>query len=251
MSIEYAAIAHQADLDCQEVLCGHVDGAIMVHTGDWVMVATGVDAAPVNFVTPVTYPATLDGFDDVHGRLLETGLAHVIVTRSGIDDHLLDTIRGKGYTEGDTGPVMVAVDIPPIEWPDELDRIEGMDAKAGHVQLLEEAFGLDRESIDRFVTDGLMQDDRVDIVVGLDEGIAVATAMGVTVNGVCGVFSVGTLTSHRGRGYGSALTAEVMRLARNRGASMTTLVSSPLGLSVYEGLGFDTVLTHIRWMPPT
>ena len=88
-----------------------------------------------------------------------------------------------------------------------------------------------------------------DVVVGLDRGEPVATAMGVTVNGVCGVFSVGTIESHRGRGYGSALTAEVMRLGRTRGVSTTVLESSPLGFSVYEGLGFKTVLTYVRWTP--
>ena len=81
------------------------------------------------------------------------------------------------------------------------------------------------------------------------DGQDVSTALGFVHDGWCGVFDVATPEEQRGRGYGGAVTAHTVEAARATGARGAYLQSSPIGLSVYERLGFVTAETWQQWMP--
>jgi predicted GNAT family acetyltransferase len=68
-------------------------------------------------------------------------------------------------------------------------------------------------------------------------------------DGWCGVFNVATPGEHRGRGFGSVVTVQTVEAARTEGARGAYLQSSPMGLRVYEKLGFVTVEQWRQWMP--
>ena len=78
-------------------------------------------------------------------------------------------------------------------------------------------------------------------LVGRVDGEIVATALGITIDGVTGVFNVATLPAHRGRGHGAALTARVVEDGFESGATLAYLQSSEMGHSVYRRLGFRDV----------
>ncbi|MEO7981063.1 MAG: GNAT family N-acetyltransferase [Sporichthyaceae bacterium] len=81
------------------------------------------------------------------------------------------------------------------------------------------------------------------------DGPDVSTGLGFVRDGWCGVFNVATPEEQRGRGYGAAVTAHAVEQARTAGARGAYLQSSPMGLPVYERLGFVTVETWRQWMP--
>ena len=60
---------------------------------------------------------------------------------------------------------------------------------------------------------------------------------------------VATPEAHRGHGYGGAVTGHAVEQARAAGARGAYLQSSPMGLPVYERLGFVPVETWRQWMP--
>ena len=244
-------IAHTSFLECSEVFCEHVDGAAYETYGDWAMVMTGLPFAALNFVTPTAAGTSTDGFADAHARLLDTGLPHGIALRTGLDDHLREIPTGLGYEIFDRVPAMVAVKPELAPWPSDLGKVVGLDALDAHADILMAAFGLPEEAVSTLTTPGLIKDDRVDVVVGRDNDTPVATALSITIGGVCGVFNVGTLESHRGRGYGAAVTSEVIRLGSERGADISVLQSSQIGFPVYEHLGFETQFTYIHWKERT
>ena len=70
----------------------------------------------------------------------------------------------------------------------------------------------------------------------MDQPVATATA--VVVGSTVGLYSVATLPAARGMGFGRAVTVEVLRDARTRGARQAVLESTPMGRSMYESLGF-------------
>jgi GNAT superfamily N-acetyltransferase len=74
--------------------------------------------------------------------------------------------------------------------------------------------------------------------VGYLEGEPVATATVFLAAGVAGLYFVMTLPEARRRGIGAAITAAVLREARDSGVEYAVLGSSPAGRSVYAGLGF-------------
>jgi GNAT superfamily N-acetyltransferase len=82
------------------------------------------------------------------------------------------------------------------------------------------------------------------------DGEDVSTGLGFVHDGWCGVFNVATPEEHRGRGYGSAVTAHTVEAARASGARGAYLQSSSMGLPVYEKLGFVTVESWRQWMLP-
>jgi GNAT superfamily N-acetyltransferase len=62
---------------------------------------------------------------------------------------------------------------------------------------------------------------------------------------------VATLPAFRGKGLGSSVTTALTNKAFAAGAGIVCLGSSPMGLSVYEHLGFERVGLDRVWFPPS
>jgi ribosomal protein S18 acetylase RimI-like enzyme len=92
--------------------------------------------------------------------------------------------------------------------------------------------------------------DGLEYYLGRVDKADVTTAVGFTVGKAVGIFNVATLTQHRGRGYGAAITAQAAREGFRAGAEFAWLQSSSLGHSVYRGLGFRTVETYVLYTAP-
>ena len=70
------------------------------------------------------------------------------------------------------------------------------------------------------------------------EGVPVATSFGVLVDDLVGVFNIAVPPQYRRRGYGRAATAAVLRDAYEEGARTAFLHATPLGVSLYQVMGF-------------
>jgi ribosomal protein S18 acetylase RimI-like enzyme len=71
------------------------------------------------------------------------------------------------------------------------------------------------------------------------EGVPVATSFGVLVDDLVGVFNIAVPPQYRRRGYGRAATAAVLRDAYEQGARTAFLHASPLGVPLYQIMGFQ------------
>jgi predicted GNAT family acetyltransferase len=100
------------------------------------------------------------------------------------------------------------------------------------------------------MTERVLADAGTRAYVGEVDGEVVATAVGVTRAGTVGVFNVATLPAHRGRGYGAAITAQAARDGLGDGAEYAWLQSSPMGVRVYESIGFATLESWRCWLTP-
>ncbi|NEA32255.1 GNAT family N-acetyltransferase [Streptomyces sp. SID13031] len=87
--------------------------------------------------------------------------------------------------------------------------------------------------------------------LGYLDGKPVATVTVFLASGVAGVYFVMTVPAARRRGIGAAITAAVLREARDSGLEAAVLGSSPAGRSVYTGLGFRELCTIdlYEWSP--
>jgi GNAT superfamily N-acetyltransferase len=86
-------------------------------------------------------------------------------------------------------------------------------------------------------------DEPVQVFVGRVDGAPVACGWLARGDGVTGVYGVQTIETHRGQGYGAALTRATMRAGRDAGDTMAVLQAAPLAEPLYARVGFRTVGT--------
>jgi len=91
---------------------------------------------------------------------------------------------------------------------------------------------------------GILDDPAMHVLAGRTEGQIVAVAMAYRFASVVGVYGVGTLANHRGRGYARAMTLAALATEPDRPA---ILQPTPEAAAMYQALGFGAVGEHTHW----
>lgn len=104
------------------------------------------------------------------------------------------------------------------------------------------------EAIARELGPNLLSIPTFTVVVGSTDQEPVASAMLATTRsvGLAGIYSVATVPAHRGRGYGTAVTAAALELAVEQGYDTAVLEPSPAGEAMYRRMGFAPVTTTLE-----
>jgi GNAT superfamily N-acetyltransferase len=97
---------------------------------------------------------------------------------------------------------------------------------------------------------GFGEDALEEHLIGLLDGVPVASASLMVAGGAAGIYNVATLAPARGRGIGAAMTAAVIRRGAARGLSLATLQASSMGRPIYERLGFRFVCDLVPFRSP-
>ena len=84
----------------------------------------------------------------------------------------------------------------------------------------------------------------MELFIGRLDGRAVGTAVAIRSGDVSRIYAVGTLPVARRRGVGSALTWAAVDAGRAWGCHAVVLQASEMGLPVYIGMGFRTVVEY-------
>lgn len=77
------------------------------------------------------------------------------------------------------------------------------------------------------------------------DGEVVSTSTAWTRDGGVGIYNVATPPTHRGHGYGRAVTEYAIRAGFAAGADLAWLQASPLGEPIYRAMGFRQVETYL------
>lgn len=168
-------------------------------------------------------------------------------------------LERQGLERGDTWPgfALPISDLvePPAVPGLEIRRVNGEPELESYVGIVAQALS-PSETFTEFLREacraiGFEDDAPEEHVIGLLDGVPVASASVMVVGGAAGIYNVATLEPARGRGIGAAMTAAAVRRGAARGLSLATLQASSMGRPIYERLGFRFVCDLVPYRPPT
>ena len=112
------------------------------------------------------------------------------------------------------------------------------------------AMGLTRDLAETMFSASFLWDPDVEAFVGRLDGRAVGYSLSIRSAGAGGVYNVGTLPEARRRGVGTALTWAAADASRRAGLDCAVLQSSEMAVSMYEAMGFRTVVAYADFSEP-
>lgn len=247
-----------ADVAAAE-LVSELERFVLSHPKGWVRREGGITAmntgAPVAVFNGVIVERD-DADFDVAARLLdeiaETGVPYSVSVRCEEQTRFIELARCHALTAKVAFPLMIldslspVLDLPP---PAHLEIREIAPEESGaHAAILAPSFGIPVEVASDLMRLEVLQRAGVRCYVGEYEGVDVATAIGVTHGGVVALFNVATIEGERRRGFGRALTIRAIADGFADGATWSYLQSSPMGLPIYQDLGYVIVETWITFL---
>ncbi|GAB2950785.1 GNAT family N-acetyltransferase [Streptomyces heilongjiangensis] len=103
-----------------------------------------------------------------------------------------------------------------------------------------DGFEIPRDALRSLTHPSLAKIDGITLYLAELDGVPVGTGMTVISGDLMGIFNVTTLPGYRRRGYGRAITIELIRAGFAAGATTTYLFASKMGEPVYASVGFCT-----------
>ncbi len=131
------------------------------------------------------------------------------------------------------------------------DSLEDLIAFRG---VLQAGFAEDADEVEMiasaFAQPASIAGDNVRVAIVSVDGAAVAAGLVMVLDATAVIAWVATVPSHRRRGLGVAVTAFLAAAGFELGASQSTLLASPMGVPVYQRLGYRTVARYRVLFPP-
>jgi len=240
--------------DGVSLVAGLGDRASTKNAGDASLMITGVPMPTLNGVLTVRTTATARDVGSLLDIAARKGLPHSIQIRPGCQSELVDLARQRGLVEDESIPLMAMhMDGRLREFARHARlsiRTLDPDQAGIHASIAAAGFEAPREMFEQLVPPAVLAQTACSAYVGSVDGQDVVTALAFTVGGHVGIFNVATAPSHRGRGYGTAITAHAVLAGFDSDAGFAYLQSSRSGFKIYERLGFRTLETWSVWVTP-
>jgi GNAT superfamily N-acetyltransferase len=226
--------AYFATLWPERCVYSNVDGVVSLFSGSPI---PGFNSVTV--IDATADPATVE---EVVNEMAARGYPFTFQQRPETGSHYDQLITRHQLTRDDPVPLMAHFRTDELKAKPTSGlqcRVLAPDDVQQHLRVVCTIFDMDFAEAAAFFTPQVMSDVGVYAMVGEVDGVIVATGVCVLVDEWAGLFSIGTVAEHRGHGYGAAITAACAHLGYSRGASAAVLQASPMGLPVYERMGFS------------
>jgi predicted N-acetyltransferase YhbS len=229
-------------------LCGSAsDGARAIERDG--VVAAVVPAAPERAVANGVAYLSAEGleaaYDEIATAYAEIGAKWTVWVWPE-DDVAAGLLEDRGHVL-DARPMAMAHHLSGVERPSREVLPEwtadGESAVVG--PLNDRAYDFGTDSFSRALQ--RIPDDRAHIYVAHDGGEPVGCLLMTDHDGNSDVETVAVVPEARGRGISGNLLRHALVDARERGIETSTLVSTPLGLPVYEQVGFEPLARVSMW----
>ncbi|WP_283136642.1 GNAT family N-acetyltransferase [Rhizohabitans arisaemae] len=233
------------------------EAAVRIRPGGWITKADGavasvsnLDDASLNGVFALRADSDPEVVAGLLDRIAATGLPHSLRLRPGAGDALRAMAADRGFTLLGELPLLV-LDRDDLRRPPEPEELTVRRLDPGEAGIVAgfvaDGLGLSPAVARDYLSPRLFELPGNAAYVGEVGGRAVVTGLGFAAREHVSVGGIVTDPAHRRRGYGAALTAAVLADAFTRGSRRAFLQSSPMGMGVYEALGFRLLERQTIW----
>ena len=180
-------------------------------------------------------------------------LPFVLRIREGIDPAAEAAAEALGLPYSDTVPGMALSPIPsapPLPAGFEIRVVRHADELGRFQEVSASGFDIPIEGARLLMREAILSAPSIESYIGYAGGLPVATSTLARSGRTAGVYNVATLASHRGRGYGEAMTWRAVVGGQSSGCDVSILQASDMGRSIYERMGFRLVAPYRTFHRP-
>lgn len=226
-----------------EALTGHSPDGAKEEFGSITAVSAGVPTPVFNrvfvfepFETP-NLKAAIDWFTD-------RGDPFWVTTLESLGEHVEDSFENENYEKSaPPQPGMARAltsDLPATNTDAEIDVVTQNSGLTAWTSVAESVFEFSDETNRLITQPSVLDDEDLQYLVGWVDGQPASCGMLALDDTVAGVYVIGVDEKFRRRGIGEAMTWQVLREGRNRGAEVAVLHSTQMAIPLYERMGFET-----------
>lgn len=198
-------------------------------------------------------PPARDDLSDAVAWLCDHGNPFWVTADDATADAVADLAPSLGLDEGAaTQPGMALASLADLPAPSDRIDVEVVDdpeSLATWAAVSGEVFGLPEPLRSEFPPAAVLDEPADTLLLGRVDGEPVGTGLTVVSEDVAGVYTIAVVESHRRQGLGEELTWATLRAGRDAGCRVGVLQSSEMGYSLYERMGFETVVTYRHFAP--
>ena len=200
----------------------------------------------------VVRPCAPDELDTALRWVRARAVPHRVFVAAGFEAGLAEVAHAHGL-ERDPAPYpgMALHPVPEAPTPSPDVTVVSVD-DAGIEEFLSvgTGSGLPRDLAERMFSPAFLGDPDVRGFIGRLRGRPVGYALAIRSERANGVYNVGTLPDARRRGVGTALTWAAAAACREAGLDTVVLQSSEMARTMYEAMGFRTVVRYAVFREP-
>ena len=226
----------------------HCEGGEHRRFGGVVAHVTGVPISLFNGCV-VVEPGAANELDEALSWVETYDVPRRVFVLEGLEGELGSVTAGHGLErEAVPYPGMVLKPIP--ELPTPAPGVVVDQAEPDEFHAVFRAFGRNQELAAKLFSASFLDDPDVQAFVGRLDGRAVGYALAISSERASGVYAVGTLPQARRAGVGTASTWIAVDHGRRAGYDCAILQSSEMAVSMYEAMGFRTVVRYAVFSEP-
>jgi len=252
-----AELEHENFIAALSQVDSAVPGSVVRREHGIVLLATGLPVRLFNEVLIADPSATADGIAGAVAVLRDRHEHFVVNLRRGTDDRFVGLMSdlGLALSADESSLPGMALDPIPEAAPRPVDEFEirPVTDAAGiedHIATAAAGFGLPKEIVQAIIDPAEWRRPDRRLYVGYARGAPVTTGAGVRTGQAIGVYNIATVEGARRRGYGEVMTARIASDGRAAGCAIAILQASPMGLPIYERLGYRTVVEYDGYVEP-
>lgn len=249
-----AALEHANMIQTLTTTVANVPGSLVRRAGGVVLFASGLPIPIFNQVLIEDDDATDAAIESAVDTMRDRGERFVVHLRRGTDDRFRPAAERLGLVIPGEATLMPGMALHPIAPSDvsrpaghEIRLVEDATAMDDHIRTAAAGFGMPEAMLRTLVGPTDWKRPDVSIYVGYSGREPVTSGLGLRTGRTIGIYNIATVESARRQGLGAAMTERVAADGAAAGCDVAILQASDMGRSVYERLGYRTVVEYEGW----